>query len=100
MLADTVNWTQVLVVGVPAYIAALFAGIATLIGVLNRQAIKTPSGDSIGALAERTHDLAAVGVAAVTQTNGPAVTQALEKLNADPRAPINVPPASLEPQES
>lgn len=96
MLASSVNWTEVLIVGVPGYIAAIFAGVATLIGAANRRAIRTPSGDRIGEVAERTHDLAAVGVAAVTGTNGPAVTKALAKLNADPKAPIDVPSNALE----
>lgn len=100
MLAGAVNWTQVLIVGVPAYMSALFAGIAMLIGNHNRNSLKTPSGDSIGETVERTHDLAAVGVAAATGTNGPLVTKALHKLNADPKAPIDVPPSALGPQET
>ena len=98
MLAQAVNWTQVLIVGVPAYIAAILAGIATVIGTLNRVSLRTPSGDSIGTVVERAHDLAAVGVAAATNTNGPAVTAALTKLNADPKAPVSIPPNALEPK--
>lgn len=96
MLASSVNWTEVLIVGVPGYIAAIFAGIATIVSASARRSLQTPSGDRIGEVAERTHDLAAVGVAAVTGTNGPAVTKALAKLNADPKAPIDVPSNALE----
>lgn len=96
VLAVTVNWTQILIVGVPAYIAALGGAVAAVVGAMNRRALQTPSGDSIGAVAERTHDLAAVGVAAVTGTNGPAVTSAMAKLHADPKAPVDLPPGTLD----
>lgn len=96
MLAVTVDWTQVLIVGVPAYIAAFGAAVAAVVGALNRRALQTPSGDPIGAVAERTHDLAAVSVAAATGTNGPAVTKAMAKLHADPKAPVDLPPGTLD----
>lgn len=103
MLAATVDWTQVLIIGVPAYIAALGGCVGAWRGTQNRTALKatnetlqTPSGDSIGAVAERTHDLAAVSVAAVTGTNGPEVTKAMAKLDADPKAPVNLPPGTLD----
>lgn len=54
--------TQVLVAFVtviPAIIAALYARSAN-------QQIKTPSGDTLGAVAERTHDMTAAGVAIVS----------------------------------
>lgn len=96
MLAVTVDWSQVLIVGVPAYIAAFGAAVASIVGALNRRSLQTPSGDRIGEVVERTHDLSAVSLAAVTGTNGPAVTKALHKLNADPKAPVSVPPDTLE----
>ncbi len=54
----TVDWTQVLVVGVPAYIAALFAGVAMVIGAMNRRNLKTSNGASIAEAVEATHVLA------------------------------------------
>ena len=96
MVAVTVDWTQVLILGVPAYIAALGGAGAAIIGALNRRSLQTPSGESIGRVAERAHDLAAVSVAAATGTNGDAVTKALEKLNADPKAPVDIDPAVLD----
>lgn len=96
MLAVTVDWMQVLIVGVPAYIAALGGAVAAVIGTLNRRALQTPSGDPIGHVVERGHDLAAVAVAAATGTNGPAVTKALAKLNADPKAPVDIDPDALD----
>ena len=44
-------------------ITAIPATLAAVLGYLNRRQIRTPSGDSLGEVAERTHDLAAVSVA-------------------------------------
>jgi hypothetical protein len=38
-------------------IAAFPASLAAILAYLNRRQIRTPSGDSIGAIAERTHDI-------------------------------------------
>lgn len=76
-----VDWTQVLVIGVPAYIAAFGGAIAAVIAALNRRNLKTPSGDSIGAVMERTHDLAAVATAAATGVSGPLAEKGKERLN-------------------
>ena len=86
---DGTNVLDTLIVTLPAIIAAVFAGL------IHHQ-IKTPSGDSIGSVAERTHDMAAVSVAAVTGTNGPQVTKAAERLTADPKAPVELGPSALE----
>ena len=48
----SVNWTAVLVVGVPAYIGAVGGAVAAIIAALNRRALKTPSGPSIGSMVE------------------------------------------------
>lgn len=76
-----VDWTQVLIVGVPAYIAALGAAIAAVIAAINHRNMKTPSGDSIGTVVERTHDLSAVTTAAATGISGPLSQRAVERLN-------------------
>lgn len=86
---DLTKVLDTLIITLPAILAAVYAGRV-------HHQIKTPSGDPIGQVAERTHDMAAVGVAAVTGTNGPAVTNAVRKLNADPAAPVQVDPATLE----
>jgi hypothetical protein len=59
----TVDWTQVLVVGVPAYIAATFAGIAVVLGSLNRRNLKTSNGGSIADAVEQTHAIATANAA-------------------------------------
>jgi hypothetical protein len=56
MLAS-IDWTNVIVVGVPSILSALFAGVAMMIAASNRRQLQTPSGDRIGAVAERTHDI-------------------------------------------
>jgi hypothetical protein len=56
-----IDWTSVLVVAVPAYIAALGAALAAILGALNRGNLRTGNGESIGKLVlqtrERTEDL-------------------------------------------
>lgn len=79
-----VNWTEVLVVGIPAWIAAVFAGLASLRAAKNGHALKTSNGHTIGEVVERTHDLAAVTMAEATGATGAAVTQAQERLASDP----------------
>lgn len=81
VVAVTVNWTEVLIVGVPAYIAAVGGAIAAVIAALNRRNLKTPSGDAIGTVVERTHDLSAVSVAAATGISGPLAQKAKDRLN-------------------
>jgi cobalamin synthase len=59
MLAAAIDWTPIgvaLAAGIPSTVAAVLS-------FLNRRQLKTPSGDSLGAVAERTHALVAVGVA-------------------------------------
>ncbi len=65
-----VDWTQVLVTGVPAIIAAVFAGLALLVTSLNRRSLRTPSGDSIGEQVESAHHLTAANTALLTQIHG------------------------------
>ena len=71
MLAVTVDWTQVLIVGVPAYIAATFAGVATLYTVRVHGQIKTPSGKSLGEVTEYAHDTAIANNMLLSTKNGP-----------------------------
>lgn len=77
----TIDLTQVLIVGVPAWIAAVFAGLAMLRAHKNGKALRTPSGDPIGHVVERAQDLAALAVASTTGAKGPAVEDARRRLN-------------------
>jgi hypothetical protein len=68
--ASGVDWTQVLlalIAGLPAILAAVFAFR------IQRQ-VKTPSGDTLGRVAERTHDMTSANLTLTQkvdkQTNG------------------------------
>ena len=104
MLLADIDWTNVLVAliaGLPAIIAAFYARGAHVEGKTTNRQIRTPSGDTIGVVAERTHDLAAVATlstaAAMKQgSEPPPVTasgplhDAVRRLNSDPSAPVKV----------
>lgn len=91
MLAATINWTEVLISGVPAMIAAIGSAIAVVIGAANRRNLKTPSGDSIGSVVERAHDLAAVAVAAQGGVMGQHAQRATERLGSEMLPPTGTP---------
>lgn len=87
MIVAAVNWTTVLV----ALIGAIPATIAAFMGLSNRRALKTPSGDSIGGVVERTHDLAAVITASTAGTTAqPQLSKSVDRINGDPEAPVSV----------
>lgn len=85
--AAGIDWTIVLTALIPTIPAIL----AVLIGTANRRALKTPSGDTIGTVAERTHDLAAVATmrAGSVESTGP-MLDAARRLNASPESPVKV----------
>lgn len=88
MVAATgINWTVVLV----AAVTAVPAIIAALLSASNRRSLKTPSGDTIGQVAERTHDLAAVATMQTgsVESTGP-MKDAARRLNASPDSPVHV----------
>jgi cobalamin synthase len=83
VIASTIGWPDVfiaLIAAAPALLAAIFA-------YLNSRAIKTPSGDKIGRVVERTHDLAAVAAPSIERTaavvNGEAEPRATQAPAAD-----------------
>lgn len=72
MLVASIDWTNVLealIAGLPAIIASLgallYARESHRTARQNQQDLQTPSGDPIGHVTERAHDLAAVTTAAV-----------------------------------
>lgn len=84
-----VNWTTVIV----AAIGAIPASIAAYASVLTRRAVRTPSGDSLGTVVERTHDLAAVATLANTRDfvqSEPSMERSKQRLNEDERSPVKV----------
>lgn len=112
MLLGSIDWTNVLVAliaGLPAIIAALYARAGHTQGVANSELtqtvaadLATPSGDSIGHVVERAHDLAAVATLAASSnvakqtgdepavTAGAGIDAAVERLNEDPHGPVVV----------
>lgn len=58
-MGPTIDWTQVLI----ALIAAAPATLAVYLSYRIHYKIRTPSGDDIGTVVERTHELAAVNEA-------------------------------------
>ena len=70
-----IDWTNVIV-------AAIAATPPTVLALLNRRSLRTPSGDPIGHVVERTHDLAAVTTAAVTKAvlSDAAVAKAVDRI--------------------
>lgn len=91
MLAVTVDWTQVLIVGVPAYIAAIFAGLATLYTVRVHGQVQTPSGKSLGEVAEYAHDTAIANNMLLSKQNGPTKAAEPGELRAEGSSPPQVP---------
>jgi hypothetical protein len=67
-MLTAIDWTAVLVVGVPAYIASIGAAVAAIYAIKIRHDVQTPSGDSLGAVAERTHDIAHANAALAQET--------------------------------
>lgn len=59
------DWTQVVVIGVPAYIAALGGAAAAIISSLNRRNLRTSNGHSIAETVEHTHEIAVATATAV-----------------------------------
>lgn len=66
MLVAAIDWTQVILAGIGALVA-IINGLGIALVYLH---IRTPSGDRIGRVAERTHDLSAADLAATTQLLG------------------------------
>lgn len=63
VVASGIDWNMLL----DSLIVALPACVGAVIGYRNRQSLKTPSGDPIGHVVERTHDLSAADLAHTTE---------------------------------
>lgn len=86
MLA-TVDWTNVLdtaIITVPAVIAALYAGRI-------HHLVKTPSGKTLGAVAEYAHDTAIANNLLLSTKNGPTKTADPGTLSEKGSTPPQVP---------
>lgn len=67
----TTGVEDVLLYGVPAYIAALGGAAAAVISALNKRELRTPSGPSIGEQVERSHLTAIANNMLLSRKNGP-----------------------------
>lgn len=54
---QSIDWTAVLVFGVPAYIAAIFAGIAALRAAKLDRKLQTSNGATVGQMVEQTRTI-------------------------------------------
>ncbi len=68
LLIVATDWTPVWVALASSIPGGIAAVIAAYIANMNRRTLRTPSGDSIGQVMERTHDLSAVDVGMSTET--------------------------------
>lgn len=92
MIVAAINWTNVLVAliaGLPAILSAVFAGVVLL-------KVRTPSGKSLGAVAEYAHDTAIANnlllstATAATKAADPATLR--ENGEKPPQVPVELPP--------
>lgn len=81
---DLTNVLDTAIITVPAIIAALYAGR------IHRE-IKTPSGKSLGAVAEYAHDTAIANNLLLSTKNGPTKTANREDLRTSGESPPQVP---------
>ena len=70
-----------------ALIAALPALVAAILAALNRRDLKTPSGMTIGYVAERGHDLAALAASRPSMRIDSALTEPEREPNVTPEPP-------------
>lgn len=66
MLVAAIDWTTVTVAG----ITAIPATVAALASLHVRREIRTPSGDTIGQVIERSHDIGCANHAILRKQNG------------------------------
>lgn len=87
MLLATVDWTDVLdhlIIGLPAILAAVFAFL------IHRQ-VRTPSGKSLGTVAEYAHDTAIANNLLLSHKNGPTKNADVGELHKQGETPPQVP---------
>jgi hypothetical protein len=64
-----IDWTQVLVFGIPAWIGALGGAAAAILGKLNRSNLHMSNGDSLAEGVEQTHAIATANAATLATIN-------------------------------
>lgn len=87
MLVAVIDWTMVLsslILGLPAIIAAVYAGRV-------HRSVKTPSGKSLGEVAEYAHDTAIANNLLLSKQNGPTKPADHETIQAEGSTPPRIP---------
>lgn len=87
MIVATVDWTPVLVAVIPSIPATIAALRASHI----HRAIRTPSGDPIGHVVERTHETGIANNLLLRKHNGPTKAANGEELREASHEPLQVP---------
>jgi hypothetical protein len=93
MIAAAIDWTTVIV----AIVSGFFSMLSALFALIIRREIRTPSGKSLGEVAEYAHDTAIANNLLLSEKNGPtkpADPAALKEQGATPpRVPVDAPAA-------
>jgi hypothetical protein len=87
VLVAVIDWTNVVVsgiVGLPAIIAAVYAGRV-------HRAVKTPSGKSLGEVSEYAHDTAIANNLLLSKQNGPTKPADRETIQEEGSTPPRIP---------
>jgi hypothetical protein len=90
-----IDWTQVigdLIAALPAVIAALFA-------VRVHRQVQTPSGKTIGEVAEYAHDTAIANNLLLSKQNGATVEADRETIRHEGESPPQIPSSATEPPQ-
>ena len=95
-MLGAIDWTNVLV----ALIAGLPAIIAAIFGARIHGQIRTPSGKSLGAVAEFTHDTAIANNLLLARHNGPTVPADRQTIAAEGETPPQIPSQPTPPPET
>ena len=69
-----IDWTAVLVYGLPTWIAAMGGAIAAVVSALNRRNSKTPNGHTLGQLVEEAHGIAQANADKIDKIAPPAAS--------------------------
>lgn len=91
VIAVTVSQTTALIVALTGLIAAIGSVIAAVLGTLNRRALTTPSGRSIGKQVESALHTGIANNMQLAAMNGPSKPATPEQLSAESATPPAVP---------
>lgn len=98
MLGTTISQTTSLIVAITGLVAAVGSIVAAVLGTLNRRALTTPSGTSVGKQVESAHLTAIANNWLLAKQNGPTKAAEADQLQAEgmpvPQVPVDSPPVA------